>query len=52
MIRLSVPSGELLIDTPRFDVRIAGTECNVAAAGAAMGLQTVWLSRITDNPLG
>lgn len=52
MLRLSVPSGDLLIDAPRFDVHVAGSECNVAAACGAMGLRSAWLSRLTDNPLG
>jgi 2-dehydro-3-deoxygluconokinase len=52
MLRFSVPAGRLLADAPAFDVHVAGTESNVAAAVARMGFKTRWLSRLPDNVLG
>ncbi len=52
LIRLSVPPGDLLIDTPTLDVHIAGAESNVAVAAARLGHSVRWLSRLTDNIWG
>src|SRR5258708_31491134 len=51
MIRFSVPSGRLLADAPVFDVHVAGTESNVAAAVPRMGVTSPWLSRRPNNVL-
>ncbi|HVO43020.1 MAG TPA: sugar kinase [Aggregatilineales bacterium] len=52
MLRLSVPAGDLLIDSPTLDVQVAGAENNVAVAVAQMGFQARWWSRLTDNVMG
>jgi len=52
MLRLSVPAGELLADSPRFDTHVAGAECNVAVGVAQMGYRSRWWSRMTNNVFG
>ncbi len=52
LLRFSVRPGELLEDAPRFDVHVAGSECNVAYALARIGLHASWASVLPRDPLG
>lgn len=52
MIRLSPPSFRRLEQAPNLDVFIGGAELNTAVGLARLGRKTVWVSRLTDNPLG
>ncbi|MFC7098055.1 bifunctional 2-dehydro-3-deoxygluconokinase/2-dehydro-3-deoxygalactonokinase [Halobaculum marinum] len=52
MLRLSPPEGTRLETTEQFDVRIGGAESNVAVAGASLGLDAAWLSKLPSSPLG
>ncbi|NVM04023.1 MAG: sugar kinase [Candidatus Helarchaeota archaeon] len=52
MIRLSPPNFERLENAVALDLKIGGTEANVAIALARLKLKTSWYSRLTDNSLG
>lgn len=52
MLRLSPPGGLRLAQAASFDVWVAGSESNVAAALSALGLSVSWASRLPDNPPG
>ncbi len=52
MLRLSPPGRELLLQTPRFDVWVAGAEANVATALAKLGHDVGFASLVPDNDLG
>ncbi len=52
MLRLSPPGYQRITQAERFEIAIAGTESNTAAVLAQLGIHTVWLSRLPDNPLG
>lgn len=52
MLRLSPPGRELLLQTPRFDVWVAGAEANVATALARLGHDVAFASAVPDNELG
>lgn len=52
MLRLSPPGRELLLQTPRFDVWIAGAEANVASGLARLGHDVGMASVVPDNDLG
>jgi len=52
MLRLSPPGGQRLETTEQFDVYVAGAESNVAIAASRLGLDTAWLSKLPDSPLG
>lgn len=52
MLRLSPPGRELLMQTPRFDVWVAGAEANVATALARLGHDVAFASAVPDNDLG
>jgi 2-dehydro-3-deoxygluconokinase len=52
MLRMSPPGRELLLQTPRLDVWVAGAEANVATALARLGHRTAMVSAVPDNPLG
>jgi 2-dehydro-3-deoxygluconokinase len=52
MLRLSPPGRELLMQTPKFDVWIAGAEANVAGALARLGHEVGFASAVPDNDLG
>jgi 2-dehydro-3-deoxygluconokinase len=52
MLRLSPPGRELLLQSPRFDVWVAGAEANVATALARLGHDVGFVSRVPDNDLG
>lgn len=52
MLRLSPPGYQRITQAERFEIAIAGTESNMAAVLAQLGVQVVWLSRLPDNPPG
>jgi 2-dehydro-3-deoxygluconokinase len=52
MLRLSPPGRELLMQTPKLDVWIAGAEANVASALARLGHDVAVASAVPDNDLG
>ncbi|SFF87995.1 2-keto-3-deoxygluconate kinase [Halopelagius inordinatus] len=52
MLRLSPPHGERLERTRTLDVQAGGAESNVAVAAARLGIDSVWLSKLPDSPLG
>jgi 2-dehydro-3-deoxygluconokinase len=52
MIRLSPPASRRLEQTSSLDMAVGGAELNVAADVARFGLDTAWVSRLPDNPLG
>ena len=52
MLRLSPPGRELLLQSPRFDVWIAGAEANVATQLARLGQDVAFASAVPDNDLG
>ena len=52
MIRLSAPDKKRLEQAGSFDVNIGGSESNVAVAIKRLGLDTSFVTRLTDNPLG
>ncbi|HEX7695655.1 MAG TPA: sugar kinase [Sphingomonas sp.] len=52
MLRLSPPGRELILQTPRFDVWVAGAEANVATALARLGHDVGLASAVPANDLG
>jgi len=52
MLRLSPPGRELLLQTPKFDVWVAGAEANVATALARLDHDVALASIVPDNDLG
>lgn len=52
MLRLSPPGRELLLQTPKLDVWVAGAEANVATGLARLGHDVAMASRVPDNDLG
>ncbi|UIP00769.1 sugar kinase [Halobaculum sp. CBA1158] len=52
MLRLSPPEGTRLETADSLDARVGGAESNVAVAGASLGIDTVWLSKLPNSPLG
>ena len=52
MLRLSPPGRELLLQTPKLDVWVAGAEANVATQLARLGHDVRFASRVPDNDLG
>ncbi len=52
MLRLSPPGRELILQTPKFDVWVAGAEANVATALARLGHDVGFVSAVPDNDLG
>lgn len=52
MLRLSPPGRELLLQTPKLDVWLAGAEANVAGALARLGHDVAFASALPDNDLG
>ncbi|MFZ5792982.1 MAG: sugar kinase [Pseudomonadota bacterium] len=51
-MRLSPPGRELLLQTPKLDVWVAGAEANVAGALARLGHDVAFASVVPDNDLG
>ncbi|WHU03086.1 sugar kinase [Sphingomonas sp. NIBR02145] len=52
MLRLSAPGRELLLQTPKLDVNVAGAEANVATGLACLGHKVRMISVVADNALG
>jgi 2-dehydro-3-deoxygluconokinase len=52
MLRLSPPGRELLLQTPRLDIWVAGAEANVATALARLGHDVGFAGAVPDNDLG
>lgn len=52
MLRLSPPGRLRLAQATSFDVWVAGSESNVAAALRVLGMSVSWVSRLPDNPPG
>jgi len=52
MVRLSPPRFERLEQAVSLDVRVGGSELNVAVTAARLGMRVGFISRLTRNPLG
>jgi len=52
MLRLAPPHFARLEQATQFDLQAGGSEFNVAAGAARLGLATSWVSLLPDNPLG
>ena len=52
MLRMSPPGRELLLQTPRLDVWVAGAEANVVTQLARLGHETAIVSAVPANGLG
>jgi len=52
MLRLSPPGRELLLQTPKLDMWVAGAEANLATALARLGHQVRFASAVPANDLG
>ena len=51
-MRVSVPHGELPLQSARFDAHVGGAEANVAVALAALGRQSSMISAVPAGPIG
>ena len=52
MLRLSPPDFHRLEQANSFDVKVGGGELNVAVGVARLGIESAWVSKLPDNPLG
>ncbi len=52
VMRVSVPHGELPLQSARFDAHVGGAEANVAVALAALGHDTAMVSAVPEGPIG
>ncbi|ETX06746.1 sugar kinase [Candidatus Entotheonella palauensis] len=52
MLRLTPANYRRLEQASALDIEVGGTESNMAIGLARLGLKAVWLSRLTDNPMG
>jgi 2-dehydro-3-deoxygluconokinase len=52
MLRLSPPNFQRLEQATLLNMAVGGSELNVAAGVARLGLSAGWVSRLPDNPLG
>mgnify|MGYP003577156447 CR=1 FL=1 len=52
VMRVSVPHGELPLQSARFDAHVGGAEANVAVALSALGHQTAMISAVPEGPIG
>lgn len=52
LLRLASPGRELLLQSPRLDVTVAGAEANVAVALSSFGHEARMVSLLPDNALG
>ena len=52
MLRFSPPDEVRLETADQYDVHVAGAESNVAVAAQRLGLDTAWLSKLPDSPVG
>ncbi|MCJ7514034.1 MAG: sugar kinase [Anaerolineales bacterium] len=52
MLRLSPPDFQRLEQATQLNITVGGSELNVAAGVARLGLSSGWVSRLPENPLG
>ena len=52
MLRLTPPGNQRLAQAKSLDVYVGGAELNVAVAAAKLGVETRWVSRLPENPIG
>jgi 2-dehydro-3-deoxygluconokinase len=52
MLRLTPSGSQRLEDVTNFDAYVGGTELNVCVGATRLGLETRWVSRLPENPLG
>ncbi|MGN6596709.1 sugar kinase [Sphingopyxis terrae] len=52
VMRVSVPDGEMPLQSPRFDAFVGGAEANVAVALASHGLAVRMISALPRGPIG
>ncbi len=52
LVRLSAPTGERLLQTPRLSAHIGGAEANVAVCVSRLGGSAAMATTLPDNPLG
>ncbi|WP_428630103.1 sugar kinase [Sphingopyxis sp.] len=52
VMRVSVPHGELPLQSARFEAHVGGAEANVAVALAALGHRTAMISAVPEGPIG
>jgi 2-dehydro-3-deoxygluconokinase len=52
MIRLTPPGFQRLEQASSFDFNVSGSELNTAWGTVRLGLDTAWVSRLVDNPIG
>ena len=52
LVRLTAPSGELLLQTPQLSAHVGGAEANVAICFSRLGGQAMMATILPDNPLG
>jgi 2-dehydro-3-deoxygluconokinase len=52
LVRLTAPSGELLLSTPHLSAHVGGAEANVAIGFSRLGGEAMMASILPDNPLG
>ncbi len=52
VMRVSVPHGELPLQSARFDAHVGGAEANVAVALAALGHGTAMISAVPEGAIG
>lgn len=52
MLRLSTPGHQRFLQTDSFDATYGGGEANVAVSLAHFGLESVFVSKVPDNPIG
>lgn len=52
MVRLSPPDHQRLEQASYLEVQIGGAELNVAVALAQLGVDSAWISKLVDSPIG
>jgi len=52
MMRLTPPENKRFVQTDEFNVIYGGGEANVAVSCANYGLETYFVTKLPDNPLG
>lgn len=52
LLRLTPPGHQPLAQAKSFDVYVGGAELNVAVAAAKLGIESRWVSRLPENPIG
>src|SRR3546814_6274049 len=52
VMRVSIPQGELPLQSARFGAHVGGAEANVAVALASLGRATSMISAVPQGPIG